>query len=93
MNELLYADDTLLIGAHGPTIEKYLNCIVHVGQESGLLMNWGKVELMTVNCNGAVTTPDGTVLTSKPSFVYLGSLISADGDVNGGCETAGRSPG
>ena len=38
--------------------------------------------LMTVNCNGAVTTPDGTVLTSKPSFVYLGSLISADGDVN-----------
>jgi len=82
VNELLYADDTLLIGAHGPTIEKYLNCIVHVGEESGLLMNWGKVELMTVNCDGAITTPDGTVLTSKPSFVYLGSLISADGDVN-----------
>ena len=81
INELLYADDTLLIGLQGPTLEKYLACIVEVGKESGLLMNWGKVELLTVSCEGVITKPDGSILKPKPSFIYLGSLISADGDV------------
>jgi len=45
-------------------------------------MNWRKVELLTVNCEGVITQPDGTTLKSKPSFIYLGSLIAADGNVS-----------
>ena len=82
VNELLYADDTLLVAAHGPTVEKYLQCIVDIGRENGLLMNWRKVELLTSNCAGGITQPDRTLVQPKPSFIYLGSLIAADGNVS-----------
>ena len=67
MHELIYADDTLLMGTHGPALEKYLACIVEAGQENGLFMNWSKVELLIANCDGNIKRPDGTILTSKAS--------------------------
>ena len=82
LNELLYADDTLFIGAHGRKIEKYLSCSVDIGSEYGLEMNWSKVELMRVQSNDLVTGPGGRVLQPKDSFIYLGSSVAADGDVN-----------
>ena len=82
VSELIYADDTLLVGANAGTISKYLTCVVEVGLENGLEMNWKKVELMSVKCSSPLTTPEGQLLESKDAFIYLGSLLTANGDVN-----------
>ena len=82
VNDLLYADDTLLVGRQSATISKYLACVVEVGREHGLDMNWKKVELLNINCDGDIIRPDGQIVDPKDSLIYLGSLVAANGDVN-----------
>ena len=50
-------------------MEKYLECIVELGMEYGLDMNWKKVELMIVRSKDHVQTPDGRALDPKQSFI------------------------
>ena len=82
INELIYADDTLLVGSDAAVVGRYLACIVEIGLANGLEMNWNKVEVMSVKCSSPLVRPDGQALTPKDSFVYLGSQLSANGDVN-----------
>ena len=82
VNELLYADDTLLVGPRGQQIEKYLSCIVDCGRKYGLEMNWKKVELMRIKTTDNVASPDGQNLAPKSSFIYLGTSIAANGNVD-----------
>ena len=82
INEIVYADDTLLVGSDAQTVEKQLSCIVELGRAYGLEMNWQKVELMTVRCDLPIRGPDATELVRKTSLVYLGSSVSADGNVD-----------
>ena len=79
VNELLYADDTLLVGTDRQTVEKQLACIVQLGSAYGLEMNWQKVELMTARCDGAIDGPTGSAIKRKESIVYLGASICSDG--------------
>ena len=81
-NELLYADDTLLIGAHGAAMQKYLECIMELGAEYGLELNWKKVELLRARCTDDITKADGQKLEPKTSVVYLGSSIAIDGNLD-----------
>ena len=62
VNELLYADDTLLVGTNGQTIEKQLACIVELGATYGLEMNGKKVELMTARCEKSIQSSNGNVI-------------------------------
>ena len=78
-SEVLYADDTLLLGTSAAEAEKQLACIVEIGEEYGLEMNWGKVEVLAANAEVVVRKPDGTALKQKASMTYLGALIAADG--------------
>ena len=39
VNELVYADDTLLIDMNGDVLQAYMNCIAAVGQEYGMSFN------------------------------------------------------
>ena len=43
-NELVYADDTLLVGVDTHQLQKYLECIAQVGEHFGLALNWTNVE-------------------------------------------------
>ena len=79
ISELLYADDTLIVGAHPQTVEKQLQCIVEIGREYGMEMNWQKVEMMTAKCESHLSRPDGNAINRKMSLVYLGALVGADG--------------
>ena len=80
-NELLYADDTLLLGAHAQTIERQLQCIVAIGAEYGMEMNWQKVEVLNAKGAAQINRPDGGAIAHKTSLTYLGSLVSADGGI------------
>ena len=42
------------IGADGPSVERYMECIRDVGQEYGLSFNWGKLEMLAARCEGNI---------------------------------------
>ena len=78
--ELLYADDTLLIERNIMKLEAYMNSIIQLGKEYGLKLNWGKLEQMNVNCEDvALHQPSGDPVACKQSLKYLGAQLSADG--------------
>jgi len=81
ISDLIYADDILLVGMDMEVVEKYLACIVTIGLQNGLEMNWQKVELLNIKCSQPLARPDGQVVESKDAFMYLGSKGAADGDV------------
>ena len=68
ISEFVYADDTLVLA----------------GENRGkrrLLLNRDKVEVMPVRCEAAIRKPDGSTVAAKTSLVYLGSVITASGDM------------
>ena len=81
VSELLYADDTLLVGTCAGPMQKYLDCIVDIGAEYGLCLNWKKVELMSAGVAADIAGPDGKRLEPKISIVYLGSSVAMDGHI------------
>jgi len=81
VHELLYADDTLIVETHGPTAERFMECVASMGAEYGLQFNLRKLELLRVNCADNITKADGEVVTAKDAIVYLGGILSADGRV------------
>ena len=82
LSELLYADDTLLLGTNTQAVQKYLDCIVEVGLEYGLEMNWGKVECLASRCDPHLFRPDGQQIVCKTSIKYLGAMVCANGSID-----------
>jgi hypothetical protein len=70
------------VGPRGQQVEKYLSCIVDCGSKHGLEMNWKKVELMRIKTTDNVASPDGQNLAPKSPFIYLGTSIAANGNVD-----------
>ena len=79
LEDILYADDTLIIGRVGAHVKEYMKAIEQCGHECGLKIHWGKVQLVKVRTNEELTGPDGQILSDKQSMIYLGSTVHADG--------------
>ena len=50
INELMYADDTLIPAVKNANAEIYRQCIEQAGRMYGLRLNWNKVEVLPVRC-------------------------------------------
>ena len=73
-NELVYADDTLLIEVSEHHIQAYMECIAEVGKEYGLSLNWSKLEQINVNCDHkTLYSPAGEEIDVKTPMKYLGA--------------------
>ena len=59
--------------------EIYMQCIEQAGRMYGLQLNWNKLEVLPVRCESLVRTPNGELVVSKESLVYLGSYLSDNG--------------
>ena len=81
VDELIYADDTLVVGVQADRVQAFMNYIQQAGENYGLAFNWRKLELLPVRCEAAIAKPDGNVIASKDSIVYLGSLLSKSGKI------------
>ena len=79
LTELLYADDTLLMGKSGPAVTAYLRAVAEAGSEYGLALHVGKTQVLQVRSDEEVRAPTGEPLDVKASLVYLGALVSDDG--------------
>ena len=80
-NELVYADDTLLIDVSGKVLQQYMECVGEMGCEYGLEFNWSKLEMLAVRSDEKILSIDGSEVASKSSIKYLGCLLSADGAI------------
>ena len=81
VNDLMYADDTLLIDKYSENVQKYMDAVISTGAKYGLAINWEKVDVLSVRCFPKVQNLSGMSIVQKPSIQYLGAVISADGSI------------
>ena len=81
ISELMYADDTLILATNNEDAEIYMQCIEQAGRMYGLQLNWNKLEVLPVRCEARVRTPNGELVVSKESLVYLGSYLCDNGSI------------
>jgi len=79
LEEVLYADDTLVIGACGRHVEEYMAKIEACGAHYGLEIHWGKVQVLTVCTDEAVRDPSGNHIQPSDSMLYLGAVVHSNG--------------
>ena len=83
INNLKYADDTVLIAENEKDLQILLDIVVKESHKKGLELNCKKTEVMVVSRKADTPTCNifinGSPLKQCKSFKYLGSLISSDG--------------
>ena len=77
--DLVYADDTLLIGASSKHLHAFLVAVEKAGKYFGLELHDGKFQLLQIQTNERVRSTNGQDISSSSSLLYLGSSLSADG--------------
>jgi hypothetical protein len=65
------------VSAHA--LERFLAAVSSAGENYGLELHWGKLQLLKVRCNTAVHRPDHSLIQAQSSLLYLGSVVSDDG--------------
>jgi len=81
MTELLYADDTLLMGVDAPSLQRFLAAVCDAGSECGLELHWGKLQLLKIRGTEDVKRPDGSIIEASQSMGYLGTVLREDGRI------------
>ena len=79
IEELLYADDTLLIHSDPEVVRLYMECVREAGSHYGLEFNGKKLENMPVRCDAEFFSPSGDPIQRKGSLKYLGSMLCSSG--------------
>ena len=82
INNLRYADDTVLIAENEKDLQNLLDIVSEESKKLGLELNSKKTEVMVISRKKSPRCElyvEGTVLKQKTSFKYLGTIISQDG--------------
>ena len=86
INNLRYADDTVLISENEKDLQQLLNIVESKSKEKGLELNSKKTEVMVISRKEEPPliniTINGIKLKQRDHFKYLGALISSDGRNN-----------
>ena len=82
LSELLYADDTLVMGESASLVSEYGAAIEQAGAAYGMSLHWGKTQAMSVCTKDRIRRPDGSIIEKTGSLEYLGALLTADGRVD-----------
>ena len=79
LSDIVYADDTLLLGVCPHLVNEYLQAVYQAGRRYGMELHWDKFQVLPVQAEGQIMTTDGHALPFKTEMQYLGASISADG--------------
>ena len=77
--EVVYADDTMLLSSSAACAQRHLDSVAAVGRTYGLELNLQKTVLLRIRGSEDIFGPDGQALTVKSQAVYLGGLLTTDG--------------
>ena len=82
VNNLRYADDTVLIAESEEQLQRMINVVVTKSEEKGLYLNSAKSFTMVFSKASQIPTckinVNGKILEQVHSFVYLGSQFTSD---------------
>ena len=76
--DIVYADDTLLMGVSDTYVTEYLRAVMLSGSKYGMELHFGKFQLLPVRCQPRVALPDGDMLAAKKRMEYLGTVLTDD---------------
>ena len=83
INNLRYADDTVLISENEKDLQQLLNIVASKSKKKGLELNSKKTEVMVISRKEEPPliniTINGIKLKQRDHFKYLGALVSSDG--------------
>ena len=79
INELRYADDTILIAESEEELKSLLMKVKEESEEVGLKLNIQKTKIMA-SCPITSWQIDGETMETVRNFIFLGSEITTDGD-------------
>ena len=79
-DELLYADDTILISESKEAVQKYLHQIEKESKKYGMNLNKTKCEVLTINGDDPIFFSDGVRVPPHDRVKYLGCMINDKGD-------------
>jgi hypothetical protein len=82
MFEILYADDTLIMGSRADLVEEFAAAVEKAGNNYGMTLHWGKTQALSICTDSGLRRPDVSRIESKGSLQYLGGCISDDGRVD-----------
>ena len=77
--DILYADDTLLLGREASCVEEFAAAVESAGAAYGMTLHWGKTQTLSVGEAGPLTKPDGNLYADSESLLYLGALLYGHG--------------
>ena len=79
INDLRYADDTTLMAESEEKLKSLLMKVKEETEKAGLKLTIQKTKIMA---SGPITSweKDGEVIETVTDFIFLGSIITADGD-------------
>ena len=78
LSDLLYADDTLLIGVSDDHLQHFLSAIQTAGLRYGMELHIDKFQLLMVQCKAQLKDSFGNVITMKDEMEYLGTILSCN---------------
>lgn len=86
LNNLRYADDTVLIAENGKDLQALIDIIVMESDKMGLSLNNKKTKTMVISKKAVIPSCNininGNILKQVHKFKYLGTLITSDGRCN-----------
>ena len=77
--DILYADDTLLIGTRAEEVGQFAAAVERIGATYGMSLHWGKTQALSVCTDTRLHGTQGDLVEDSGSMVYLGGLLTADG--------------
>jgi hypothetical protein len=77
--DILYADDTIILGTSAPCVAELALAIERAGAQFGMSLHWGKTQALSVCTETRIPSPQGGDVEDTGSLVYLGSLLKNDG--------------
>ena len=80
--DILYADDTLLLGVDAKCVDALAAAVEDAGAQYGLSLHWGKTQALSIGAHTQLRRPDGTTIDESESLVYLGALIHSNGRID-----------
>ena len=86
--DIVYADDTMLIGSCPDHLEEFLKAVAAAGKNYGMALHEDKFQLLQIGAKPVIRNVNKKTIQSSSSLTYLGATLAEDGRV--GSELARR---